>query len=297
MSAPDPLLSVVIASVNGPELLERTLAALDALPERERLEILVVSRGEHDERLAARAPSVRIIEGEAGETIPALRYRGIVASSAGLVAILEDHVAVESTWADSMIEAHRGPWGAVAGAVANGRGGWVDWAAFLCEYTTYMPPVVDGEHHDLPGNNIAYKRECLLRHAHELRDGRWESWVNARLHAEGVPTAVTNGAVVHHLKPFGLARFLVQRFHFSRSYAGMRRVDQSPLRRVVYGFGSAVLPALLSWRTARQALAKRVSPARLISVAPLLGLFFTVGAFGEMLGYLIGPGRSLSRVE
>jgi hypothetical protein len=29
----------------------------------------------------------------------------------------------------------------------------------------------------------------------------------------------------------------------------------------------------------------------------LIALFYTVGAAGEMIGYLIGPGDSLSRVE
>jgi hypothetical protein len=289
---------VVIASVNGRSMLEPTLDALDRQPERGRMEILVVDKvgGATREWLKTRQPAIRLIEVDHG-TIPELRYQGVIASTGELVAIVEDHGEVEPGWASALIAAHQGPWGAVGGAVENGRDGLVNWAAFLCEYTPYMGPVVEGEWHDLPGNNIAYKRDALLRHAHELKAGRWESWINARLHEEGIKTAATNGAVVRHIKPFHLGEFLVQRFHFARSYAGMRRVDQGLVKRLVYGFGSAALPVLLSLRVARQASSKRVEPGRLLAAAPLIGLFFTVGAFGEMLGYLFGPGTSLSRVE
>ena len=108
---------------------------------------------------------------------------------------------------------------------------------------------------------------------------------------------MTNAAVVRHIKPFRLGHFLVQRFHFARSYAGMRRVDQSPTRRLIYGVGSLALPALLTLRVSRIALAKRRNLARFVAALPLIGVFFAVGAVGEMIGYLVGPGDSLSRVE
>jgi len=149
----------------------------------------------------------------------------------------------------------------------------------------------------LPGNNIAYKRPHLLRHADVLLQGQWESWINDRLRADGVPIASTNAMVVHHIKPFRLGSFLVQRFHFARSYAGMRRVDQSPARRLAYGLGSLALPALLTARVARTVLRKRRHLGRFVLVSPLVALFLTVGAVGEMIGYLFGPGASLEKVE
>jgi hypothetical protein len=181
--------------------------------------------------------------------------------------------------------------------VENGREGLVNWAAFFCEYTPYMAPVAEGESANLPGNNIAYKRPHLLRHAHELEQGRWESWINDKLRLDGVPIASTNKAVVRHIKPFRLGHFLVQRFHFARSYAGMRRVDQSPLKRLVYGVGSLVLPGLLMLRVTRTAMSKGRNLGRFAASMPLIALFYTVGAAGESIGYLIGPGDSLSRVE
>jgi hypothetical protein len=297
---PPPVLSVVIASVNGWDVLGPTLDSLDALPERDRIEIVVVDTvgGETREHLRMRVPKVELVEVDERPGIPALRYRGVQKTQGELVAILEDHGRVGLAWARALIDAHRdSPFGAIGGAVENGRDGLVNWAAYFCEYTPYMAPVVEGENSDLPGNNIAYKRPHLLRHAGELERGRWESWINSKLRADGVPIATTNAAVVHHIKPFRLGHFLVQRFHFARSYAGMRRVDQPAWKRLVFGLGSLALPAILLLRVTKTALAKRRHLGRFFAALPLIAVFLTVGAFGEMLGYLFGPGSSLGRVE
>jgi len=293
-----PELTVVIASVNGWGVLGPTLDALDDLPERDRIEVVVVEAvgAATRDRLRDRVPSVVTVETRR-QPIPRLRYQGILRARGRLVAILEDHARVEPGWASALIEAHRGPWGAVGGPVENGKEGLINWAVYFCEYAAYMAPLAEGETDDLPGNNIAYKRPHLLRHARVLDQGKWESWVNDRLRADGVPIAATNTMVVRHIKEFRLGNFLSQRFHFARSYAGMRRPDQSPARRLVYGFGSAALPLLLSARVARTVFGKRRHFGRFLVVSPLVGLFLTVGACGEMVGYLFGPGRSLDRVE
>lgn len=295
-----PALSVVIASVNGWDLLGPTLASIDALPERDRIEVIVVEclGGPTRERLRAHEPRVRVVPVEGKRPIPRLRYLGVREARGELVAILEDHAEVDPDWASALLDAHADErLGAVGGAVENGRSGLVNAAVFFCEYAAYMGPVAEGETRDLPGNNIAYKREHLMRHARVLDDGKWESWINDRLCDEGVPIASTNRAVVRHIKGFRLGYFLTQRFHFSRSYAGMRRVDQGWIKRLAYGAGSCVLPALLLARTTRIALRKRRDLGTFALCLPLIASFFAVGALGEMIGYLIGPGRSLDRVE
>ena len=295
-----PALSIVIASINGLSVLEPTLDSIDRLPERDRIEVIVVEPigGAVRDLLRARRRPVTIIPLIEKRAIPRLRYLGVQRARGDLIAILEDHAEVDPGWASALFEAHRDPSvGAVGGAVENGKGGLVNWAVFFCEYTAYMAPVVEGETDDLPGNNIAYKRDHLLKHARVLDEGKWESWINDRLRADGVTISSTNCVVVRHIKTFRLGYFLSQRFHFARSYAGMRRSDQSPLKRLIYGIGSMALPGLLLARIARQALAKRRNLGRFAACLPLIALFLTVGAAGEMIGYLVGPGRSLERVE
>ena len=297
-STPIPELSVVIASVNGWDLLRPTLRSIDALPERARIEVVVVEAvgGATRENARNHEPPVVLIESRR-LPIPRLRYQGVIGSRGALVAILEDHAEVSADWARSVLEAHRSSWGAVGGAVENGGVGLVDWAVFFCEYAPYMNPVAQGETDDLPGNNIAYKRPHLLGHAHLLDDGKWESWINDRLRRDGVPIASDRRMVVRHIKPFRLGYFLRQRFHFARSYAGMRRADQSYTKRWVYGIGSLALPLILLVRVTRTVLGKRRQLGRFAICLPLVTLFFVVGAFGEMIGYLLGPGASLDKVE
>jgi glycosyl transferase family 2 len=293
-----PDLSVVIASVNGWNVLAPTLAALESLREHDRIEILVVETvgGETRERLREEYPSVVVVESPR-RAIPKLRYQGVLRSTGRLVAILEDHAEVQPDWAASIFRAHEGPWAAVGGAVENGLDGLTNWAVFFCEYTAYMPPVPEGVYGDIPGNNIAYKRSYLLKHARELDQGKWESWINDRLRVDGASIASTNAMVVRHIKPFRLGYFVNQRFHFARSYAGMRRVDQSWPKRLAYGAGSSILPVLLTARLTRAVLSKRRDLGRFFLVFPLVVLFLTVGAVGEMVGYLLGAGDSLEKVE
>jgi hypothetical protein len=294
-----PALSVVLASVNGWDVLEPTLAALDAQPERPRMELIVVDRvgGQTRSALQAHRPAVQLIPVDERLPIPHLRYLGVQRAGGDVVAILEDHGAVAPGWARAVLKAHQGPIGAVGGPVENGRNGLVDWAVFFCEYSPYMRPVAEGPCSDLPGNNIAYKRPHLMRHAGLLQAGKWESWINDRLRADGVPLASTNGMEVRHIKSFRLGYFVAQRFHFCRSYAGMRRGDQSWPRRLVYGLGSTALPMILLWRVARTVFRKRRHLGTFVACCPLIALFFSAGAAGEMIGYLAGAGRSLQRVE
>ncbi|MFO0908372.1 MAG: glycosyltransferase [Isosphaeraceae bacterium] len=293
-----PELSVVIASVNGWHVLEPTLRSLEALAETARIEVIVVETvgGSTRRNLRGQFPGVTVLESER-LSIPRLRYQGVIRARGRLVAILEDHARLSPDWARTLLTAHRDDWGAVGGPVENGRDGIVNWAVYFCEYASYMSPLPEGETTDLPGNNIAYKRPHLLRHARVLDEGKWESWINDRLRADGVRICADNRMVAHHIKPFRLGYFLRQRFHFARSYAGMRRRDQRWNRRIVYGLGSVVLPALLAVRVTRTVLSKKRHLGRFAVVSPLVVLFLTVGALGEMIGYLVGPGRSLERVE
>ena len=294
-----PDLTVVIASVNGRSVLEPTLDAIDALPERDRIEVIVVETvgGATRECLQSRSRAVRVIDSER-LPIPRLRYQGVLQARGRLVAILEDHARVDPGWAEGLLAMHDEPWwGAVGGPVENGKNGLMNWAVYFCEYAPYMGPMVEGESSDLPGNNIAYKRPHLLRHARVLDEGKWESWINDLLRADGVPIASTNSMVVRHIKTFRFSYFLSQRFHFARSYAGMRRADQSWAKRVFYGVGSLALPVLLTLRVVKTVVAKKRHLGRFLLVSPIVALFLTVGAFGEMVGYLIGSGKSLDHVE
>ena len=296
-----PSLSIVIAAVNGPAVLDQTLQAIERLPEKEQLEVLVVVTPESnvDGVLAKRHVACRAVPGgSSADGIPRLRHRGVLAARGELIAILEDHVDVELHWAATIFQVMADPEvAAVGGKVEAGQEGWVNWGVFLADYARYIGPVAEGEHADLPGNNIAYRREALLAHADALAEGKWESWVNERLAAEGRRLVSTNRMVVRHCKSFRLKEFLRLRWHFGRSYAGMRISSLGWVKRAVYGVGSTILPVLLTVRATRLIASRDVPKSRLAACWPLIALVMTVGAAGECAGYIFGPGRSLEHVR
>src|SRR5579864_5859181 len=155
-AGPTPALTVVIAAVNGWDMLKSTLDSLDAQPERAKLEVVVVTTdGATLRRLRANLPQVKLVEVGERFSIPKLRFLGIEHARGEIVAILEDHCEVGPSWADAIFAAHQRPSGAVGGPVENGQGGLINWAVYFCEYSAYMAPLNEGESDDLPGNNIA----------------------------------------------------------------------------------------------------------------------------------------------
>lgn len=106
-----PRLSVVVASVDGWAVLEPTLDALDAQPERAAMEVIVVDAvaGATRERLESRRPAVVLVPVAERLSIPRLRALGVRSSRAPLVAILEDHVAVSPGWTVAPSKSRRWP--------------------------------------------------------------------------------------------------------------------------------------------------------------------------------------------
>lgn len=294
-----PELSVVIAAVNPVGMLLETLESLAAQTRRDVMEVVVVNRvgPAVTNAVAAKFPWVRVIERIGREAIPALRAAGAAEARAPVVAILEDHVAPARDWAENVLAAHDGPGvAAVGGAVENGRPDWLNTAVFLTEYVGHMPPIPDGPCIGICGSNASYKREALIRHAADLPARWWESFLHERLAAEGGRVISCPRVVIRHCKDFGFAYFLSQRWHYGRSFAGLRLAGAGFARRLFYVLASPLVPALLLLRLAAGARAKDRLGA-LLWTLPLIAIFQIATAAGETWGSAFGPGDSLAEVE
>jgi hypothetical protein len=90
--------------------------------------------------------------------------------------------------------------------------------------------------------------------------------------------------------------FLSQRYHYSRSHAGMRNAELG-WRRIVYALGSPALVPLLYTRIARNVFRKRRHRLVFLLSSPLILLYTATWAFGEAVGYVFGGGRSILKVR
>jgi GT2 family glycosyltransferase len=297
-----PKISVVIASVNGPAYLDECLRSLEHQTLRAQAEVIVADCcGDGSRRLIKQKyPWVRRLGFARRKTIPELRAMGMKEAQGEIVVLTEDHCLAESHWYERLLTAHQRHYGVVGGAVENDSSieRVVDWAVFFCEYSQFMNPVPAGEVQDIPGNNISYRQEFFVHIADMLDAGRfWEGFLNARLQQKGIKLYSDPSIIVYHKKVFGLGYFLNQRYHYGRSYAGMR-VERAPFwKRLVYAGFCPLLPVLLLGRIAARVLAKRRNRDKFILALPFLLLFTFSWSWGELVGYLFGPGESLLKVE
>jgi hypothetical protein len=291
-------LSVVVPSVNGLEDLLPCLAALAPETADVSLEVLVVDRCGPvvREAVQARYPWVRLLCAPAGTTIPALRAMAFAAARGRSVAVIEDHVLVPRGWARALLEAQRvAP--VVGGAVENAAcDRVVDWAAFLCEYSHCLSPLAAGPTTWVTGNNVVYPRSLLERYRHALAGDRWENHLHDTMHRDGVLLYCRPDIRVAHKKHYTVGEYLSQRYLYARSYAGGRAAGAGRVRRILLGAGAAALPPVLLWRIVTRVLAKRRHRRELAVALPLVALFVTAWAAGEVVGAWYGPGDALRRV-
>ncbi|MFO0809722.1 MAG: glycosyltransferase [Gemmataceae bacterium] len=297
----EPSVSVVIASVNGFPCLGECLDALLRQEGGVPFEVLVVDRCEERTRAEFRRrfpdPPIRLIPVAGRPSIPALRAIGIRQARGQMVAVTEDHCLAPPRWVETIWKAHEAGLRIVGGAVANGATWRVtDWAVFFCEYAGSMPPMPTGRVADTPGNNTAYDRRLLDRLGPEIGAEVWESFLHRRLREFGEEFVLDPGMEIVHKKEFGFWYFLSQRYHYSRSFAGMRLAGAPTWKRGAYAASTALLPGLLLARIGREVWRKgRIRT--LLPTLPALAAFLAVWAWGEAVGAVAGPGRSLARVE
>ena len=306
--AKQPLLSVVVVIVSDTtrsrydvEHLEGTLEALASQTEAPPLEIIVpyLTPLEGVEALKRRYPRVNFF---AVHDLPGydplrpgrehhdqLRARGLAAATGELVGLLEDHGCPERHWAAAMVRAHYSDYAAVGGAIENGEDRELNRAVCLCDFGRYQNPLAAGESEYASDANLVYKREALEAVRSVWRDAFQETAVNHALRTQGRKLALTPDAVVYQQRQgLRLGDALEERAIWGSSYARSRCAIISGGKRLYYAALSGLLPAVLTLRTARLALAKGRTPATVLRSLPLVLLLSSGWAFGELSGYLKG---------
>ncbi len=294
-------ISVVIPCVNGLPYIRECLRSLRQQENYAVAEVIVADSSDEATRdwIANKFPDVILLRQDYMTAIPNLKAKGIAEAKGDILVMLEDHCVAPENWFDEIIKAHDSEYIAIGGAVENGCAGTIlDWATFFCEYGAFLLPVPDGPVDMLPGNNVSYKRETLLRVAGELiNEGLWEGFLHDELKSKGYILASNPAIVVVHKKGFGLFEFLAQRFYYSRTFAGMRNEIFSNGRRAFYFLGSWLLPLILFPRLVRVLMSKRRLNKEIALSLPYLFIFTIAWALGESWGYLLGPGQSMIKIK
>ena len=300
VSEAQPDISVVVASVNG---LPYPLACLEALADQAgdlSAEVIVAdcTGAATVAAIRERFPQTRVLAFDEPKSVPWLRAAGIRAARGRLVAVTEDHCVPHFDWYSRLVEVHRRTnWAVVGGGVENDQHRLVDWAVFFCEYHQHMSPVPAGPSDFIPGMNVAYDMEALAPLLSLFEEGLWENFLHDKLRAAGHVTGMDPSIIVGHRKHFTVRMFLAERFHYSRSFAGMRVAGAPLSRRLLWAAGSFALPALLITRLTRHVIGRRRFVRQYVLAFPLIVLFSVMWSIGEFVGYLTGPGDSILKVR
>ena len=165
-------LTVVICSLNGAEGVDRCLRALAGQTIRSRLEIIVVDDGSADRTSeVGRRHGARVICHPVNRGLAAARNSGLAASSAPIVAFLDDDCEPEPEWAQELLAGYEYGVTGVGGPVIPAAP-----AGFMSGYLSRNNPLTPLEASLAKSGTIAYrfflylKRQWVLAEASGTRD-------------------------------------------------------------------------------------------------------------------------------
>lgn len=301
-----PRFSILIGRVSTEDS-DRVLELLDALRQQDGSpdhEVIIADRrlDQITEFIRNNYPEARLLLCAAETPLPELRTRALECARSEYVVVTEDHCVPPRCWLANMSEAFEiapKETVAVGGPVENGvADSALDWATFLCEYSAFIGPVPNGPAASLPGMNIAYRRSALIELGREaLISGFWETTAHPLFTRKNLLLYQSNSIQISHKKKFSFWLFVHQRFLYSRYYAGLRLSQSKPVARLFMSVLTLGLPALLLIRIGRNLMAKKRLIAQFARALPYLTVFVLIWALGELVGYVMGPGNALSRVE
>lgn len=303
-SSPD--LTVVVVAPSGMATIERTLGCLGAQTAASRLEVLLV------------APSAREIDREAlgAGRFAALRTMevgpitkrgdaaaaGVLAATAPVVALLEDHSYPEPTWAAALLTAHAEPWAGVGPVVENANPRTaMSRVTFWLTYAALSGPHDAGTRTVLPWHNTAYKRHLVAGYGDGLGALlQWEGNLQADLVARGHELYLEPAARTHHANVSSFTSALGLHFQRGRILAAQHAARETwpNWRRRLYAAAMPLFPLMQLRRIAPELRRLGFSTPRSAATStPALASALMAMAAGEAVGYLTGAGDATDRLE
>jgi len=296
-------LTVIVVSLLGGQALEVCLRRLEAALAEDCVHAIVVrpfgAAGESTEDWRRNFPRVDFLD-TGPDPVPMRRQRGAEACESEFVAFLEDTTWPDSGWQTAVLAGFDDPKvGGVGGPIeVSGRLSARASALCISEYGRFHPAVLGLDSNvirptsHLPGNNLAYRRDCLLAALRQSTQGLIEGDVNDLLRRQGMRLVLHSGMAATYTGEDTHNCRLSSRLHHGQLYGSGRAAGQPLAKRLELCATACALPIVLTARALGVAV-RVVSLAKLPGVAIWIYLMATAWAIGEALGALSGEGQSL----
>jgi hypothetical protein len=302
-----PQLTAVVVTPGDFAQIRRTVHTLRDQDIADAIELVVVAPSEAAvaDRTApdvAGFAAVRVVEEGPIRDVDRAAAAGILAASADVVAIIEDHAYVHAGWARAILDAYAsGPWVSVGSIMrnANPRTG-LSWCNLLLGYGWWLDPQRAGEMHDVPSHNGSYRREAVLALDGPLveRMGRAGDLHDA-LRAAGGRMYLCPEAEISHANPSRVPPTADLRFNAGRLYGAERAAGEgwSTAKRLAYALLWLLIPLVRLRGMAGEAFgAGRPLGEVRRRALPATVLALYLDAAGQAVGYLTGAGGSLAKL-
>ena len=279
-----PDLTVVVAAVDADRHLNHCLDALIRGCEGVRTEILVVGTIPPAQ---PKRQNVTYVTASPDRLTPELWADGIHRATGRVVALTTAHFSVTPGWGQALTQAIQGNAAAAGGPVTLARDtGPTDWAIFFLRYSAFLATNwIDGPTAgELAGDNAAYRREDVVRHAATLDRGFWEVEFHRLLRMDGLALVRVSNAKAAYGRSFRVATFFRQRFAHGREFgAGDVLAGRRGRGRLL--LLAPAVPFVMALRAARR-LSPRSDLPRFVGSLPMFLLFASAWAAGEAAGAL-----------
>lgn len=292
----DPLLSVILAT----DTLERVASVIDSLAAQtiaRKTELVLVMSSPNTsarERLEERFHSLKLIDVPSMVPLGKARADGVKAARAPFVFIVETHAYPDPQLAEKLTAALSGEWShAVPGFRNANPDTGLSWVGFLSDYGTWAETLPAGETEKGPAHNAAFRRSVLLEFGERLEHVlTFGDELYLTLRARGHRSYFEPAAVIQHVNLSRFRPFVRERYLAGALIGGYRSVRWGFLRRLVYAFGSPLIPIIILSRVQKGVRETGRSQSLPAGTIPGLVLGAMVKAAGEMRGYLFGAPES-----
>jgi len=253
-------------------------------------EVLVVdsSRDGTADEITARFPRVRVFRREPGRLVPELWRDGLEATDAPLVAFSTTRMAPASGWRLAMLETLEATGAAVVGGPIKPSDSYdrdhVSMAIYLLRYINYLPPLIDPERIEPPGDNAVYVRDRLDGLEALWEEGFWEVEIHRALRTRGERVVMASRPAVVHSGEGRFLPLLRQRHAHAHHYGASRARRFGTADRLARIATSPLVPAVLLGRIVAALSARGQSLRPWMPALPYVLPLLAAWSLGEARG-------------
>jgi hypothetical protein len=299
---PSPPLSAILVTPGSFEAIRKSIDHLRAQNVRDRIEVVIVAPSEAELRLEPGALAEfgdwQVVPVGAIPSLGPALAAGVRRARGVVVVYVEEHSYPEPGWAEALIDAHAGPWGAVGPAVVVANpDSPVSLVNSFIDFGPWSPSGAPGPMPGLPLHQTSYKRALLIEYGtrHDaLLTAEWE--LQKDLLEQGHELYFQPAARTRHVNVSRLTDAMTLEFHNFRVTAANRALEGNwPwLRRALYVAGSPLVPLLHFARVVRNVRRSGELGRMPVMLPPLIPILVSAAA-GEAMGFFLGEGGATRR--